>query len=107
MKNIPFAFLILSAVGYAQTEYPVFEDPMNVKEYVLKNGLTVMLSENHNTPQVFGVIAVKAGGKNDPKEATGMAHYLEHMLFKGTKTMGTWDYEKEAVHLKEIERLYE
>ena len=107
MKNILFVFTFLSFVGNTQTAYPIFDDPLNVKEYKLKNGLTVMLSENHNTPQVFGVIAVKAGGKNDPKEATGMAHYLEHMLFKGTKEMGTWDYEKEAVHLKEIERLYE
>jgi zinc protease len=107
MKKLVFAFLALSVVGNAQTDYPIFEDPLNVKEYVLKNGLTVMLSENRNTPQIFGAIAVKAGGKNDPKEATGMAHYLEHMLFKGTKEMGTWDYEKEAVHLKEIERLYE
>ena len=107
MKNILFLFLILSISVNAQTEYPIFDDPLHVKEYKLKNGLTVMLSENHNTPQVFGVIAVKAGGKNDPKEATGMAHYLEHMLFKGTKEMGTWDYEKESVHLKEIENLYE
>lgn len=107
MKRILFVFLIASLVGNTQSDYPIFEDPLNVKEYVLKNGLTVMLSENHNTPQIFGVIAVKAGGKNDPKEATGMAHYLEHMLFKGTKELGTWDYEKEAVHLKEIERLYE
>ncbi len=107
MKNILFSFLILNAVGHAQSSYPIFDDPLNVKEYKLKNGLTVMLSENRNTPQIFGVIAVKAGGKNDPKDATGMAHYLEHMLFKGTKSLGTWDYEKEEVHLKEIERLYE
>lgn len=107
MKKLLFVFLSISVLGNTQTNYPVFEDPLKVKEYVLKNGLTVMLSENHNTPQVFGVIAVKAGGKNDPKEATGMAHYLEHMLFKGTKEMGTWNYEKEAVYLKEIEGLYE
>lgn len=108
MKRFLVGFLLISNTLTAQNNnYPIFEDPLNVKQYVLKNGLTVMLSENHNTPQIFGVIAVKAGGKNDPKEATGMAHYLEHMLFKGTQEMGTWDYEKEAIHLKEIERLYE
>ncbi|MES2589259.1 MAG: insulinase family protein [Bacteroidota bacterium] len=80
---------------------------LKVTQYKLANGLTVMLTENHNAPQIFGVIAVKAGGKNDPKDATGMAHYLEHMLFKGTEEMGTWDYEKEKVHLKNIEVLYE
>lgn len=118
MKKILLgSLLLISFAGLSQSEdggsttqskkFVAFEDPLNVKQYVLDNGLTVMLSENHNTPQIFGVIAVKAGGKNDPKEATGMAHYLEHMLFKGTREMGTWDYEKEAVYLKEIERLYE
>lgn len=108
MKKLFFGSLFLSFAAFSQQEEIAnFNDPLNVKQYVLKNGLTVLLSENHNTSQIFGVIAVKAGGKNDPKEATGMAHYLEHMLFKGTREMGTWDYEKEAVHLKEIERLYE
>lgn len=117
MKNLFLGGLLLISCGaFSQSEgaahsvakkFIAVDDPLNVKQYVLDNGLTVLLSENHNTPQIFGVIAVKAGGKNDPKEATGMAHYLEHMLFKGTREMGTWDYEKEAVHLKEIERLYE
>lgn len=82
-------------------------DPLKTTQYTLGNGLTVMLTENHNTPQIFGVVAVKAGGKNDPKEATGMAHYLEHMLFKGTEEMGTWDYAQEKVHLEKIEAYYE
>lgn len=109
MKKIFFGFLLISTSIFAQegSKYPLFPDPLNVKEYTLKNGLKVMLSENHNTPQIFGLVAVKAGGKNDPKEATGMAHYLEHMLFKGTEEMGTWDYEKEATHLRKIEGLYE
>jgi predicted Zn-dependent peptidase len=106
MLRITFLFLFIASLGFSQDKNKV-NDPLNVKTFVLKNGLTVMLSENHNTPQVFGVVAVKAGGKNDPKDATGMAHYLEHMLFKGTKTLGTWNYEAEAVHLKEIENLYE
>jgi predicted Zn-dependent peptidase len=108
MLRITFLFLFIASVGFSQDkDKNKVNDPLNVKTFVLKNGLTVMLSENHNTPQVFGVVAVKAGGKNDPKDATGMAHYLEHMLFKGTKTLGTWNYEAEAVHLKEIENLYE
>lgn len=109
MKHFIFiCYLLFASATFAQNELiPTFNDPLNVKQIVLKNGLTVMLSENHDTPQIFGVIAVKAGGKNDPKDATGMAHYLEHMLFKGTQEMGTWDYAKESVHLKEIEKLYE
>lgn len=83
------------------------DDPINVKQYVLKNGLTVLLSENHDVPQVFGMVVVKAGGKNDPADATGLAHYLEHMLFKGTTTMGTISYEKEKPYLDKINDLYE
>ncbi|MFN5417649.1 MAG: M16 family metallopeptidase [Flavobacteriia bacterium] len=104
MKYFSVLFLtLLASLTIAQNT----NDPLKTTQYKLKNGLTVMLTENHNTPQIFGVVAVKAGGKNDPKEATGMAHYLEHMLFKGTEEMGTWDFEKEKVHLKNIENLYE
>ena len=107
-----FSLLLLSLFSTVFISTSTFSqektiDPLKVTQYKLKNGLTVMLTENHNSPQIFGVIAVKAGGKNDPKEATGMAHYLEHMLFKGTEEMGTWDFEKEKVHLKNIELLYE
>jgi predicted Zn-dependent peptidase len=99
-----FFILIFASISISQEKA---NDPLKVTQYQLANGLTIMLTENHNTPQIFGVVAVKAGGKNDPKEATGMAHYLEHMLFKGTEEMGTWDYEKEKIHLKNIENLYE
>jgi zinc protease len=84
-----------------------FIDPLNLKEFTLNNGLKVYLSENHDVPQVFGLVVVKAGGKNDPADATGMAHYLEHMLFKGTTTLGTIDYEKEKPYLDKINDLYE
>ncbi len=83
------------------------DDPIQTKQYVLKNGLTVLLSENHDIPQVFGMVVVKAGGKNDPADATGLAHYLEHMLFKGTTTMGTINYEREKPFLDKINDLYE
>ncbi len=79
----------------------------NVREYTLENGLTVILDENHDKPEVFGLITVKAGGKNDPADATGMAHYQEHMLFKGTTTLGTTDWEKEKPHIDRIFELYD
>lgn len=106
MKKICFSliYLSLSTVLTAQNQG---NDPLKTTQFKLENGLTVMLTENHNVPQIFGVVAVKAGGKNDPKNATGMAHYLEHMLFKGTEEMGTWDFAKEKVHLDKIEALYE
>jgi len=83
------------------------DDPIGVVEMRLPNGLTVLLSENHERAEVFGAVIVRAGGKNDPAEHTGIAHYLEHMLFKGTTEMGTMDYAKERPHLETIERLYE
>ena len=80
---------------------------MKVTEYQLENGLTVMLTENHDAPKIFGTVAIKAGGKNDPHDATGIAHYLEHVLFKGTQEMGTIDFEKEKPYLDSINFLYE
>lgn len=97
----------VSFVNFAQNGYPIFQDPIHVTQYKLKNGLTVVLSENHDKPVVMGAIVVKAGGKNDPADATGQAHYLEHMLFKGTRTLGTTDYASEKIYLDKIDSLYE
>lgn len=82
-------------------------DPLQVHIYQLGNGLSVYLSENHQEPRFYAEIAVRAGSKHDPAEATGIAHYLEHMLFKGTTRIGTLDYAREKVHLDSIEALYE
>lgn len=82
-------------------------DFLNITQYQLKNGLTVILNEDHSKPEAFGVVAVRAGGKNDPADATGLAHYMEHMLFKGTQQLGTTDWEKEKVHIDRIFELYE
>ena len=104
MKKIFFVLvLIFSSSLFSQEK----SKPIDVKEYVLDNGLTVMLSENNESPNVFGVIGVKAGGKNDPKDATGIAHYLEHVLFKGTEELGTSDYNNEKIYLDSISKLYE
>ena len=81
------------------------DDPLGVREYVLDNGLTVLLSENHTQPEVFGAVAVRSGGANDPADDTGIAHYLEHMLFKGTSALGTSNWAAEAplqAHLVEL-----
>jgi zinc protease len=108
MKNYSalLVFTLLTISSFAQIiTYP--GDPINVKKYVLKNGLTVLLSENPDVPQVFGMVVVKAGGKHDPADATGLAHYLEHMLFKGTTTLGTTNFSNEKPFLDKINDLYE
>lgn len=92
---------------FAQTFQTFPHDPMGVKKAVLPNGFEVYLSEDHSLPSIFGAVVVKAGGKYDPKDATGMGHYLEHMLFKGTQTLGTTDYTKEKPYLDRIDSLYE
>jgi len=65
------------------------------------------MSPYKDKPRIYTSIAVRAGSKNDPAETTGLAHYLEHMLFKGTDALGSLDYEKERVELDKITALYE
>ncbi|MCQ2323744.1 MAG: insulinase family protein [Paludibacteraceae bacterium] len=76
-------------------------------EYKLENGLTVMLWENHDQNDVEGYVAVRAGAIDEPAECTGLAHYLEHMMFKGTDKIGAIDWEKEKPYYEEIIRLYD
>lgn len=92
---------------YERVNEPNPGDPMAVHIYKLDNGLTVYLTENHETPRFYAEIAVRAGSKQDPAESTGLAHYLEHLLFKGTDQLGTIDYEAEKPHLDRISELYE
>ena len=82
-------------------------DPLNTRIYNLSNGLTVYMSAHRDEPRIYTSIAVRAGSKNDPAETTGLAHYLEHMLFKGTDSIGSLDYEKEHVELEKITELFE
>ncbi len=91
--------------GKYQYEY-VVGDAMNTRIYTLENGLKVYLSDFENEPRTQVYIPVKAGGKNDPASNTGLAHYLEHMMFKGNDQFGTIDYEKEKVLLDSIEWMF-
>lgn len=96
------------AVQASEYKYEsVPNDPLNTRIYHLDNGLTVYISVYKNAPRVQTYIATRAGSKNDPAQCTGLAHYLEHMLFKGTDKYGSKDYGKEKVELDKIEALYE
>jgi predicted Zn-dependent peptidase len=121
-KNVFFTALFSLLVGtlLAQSSYGwkeaasagytyryVAGDPMKARIYTLKNGLTVMLSVNRKEPRIQTLIGVRAGSNHDPKEHTGLAHYLEHLLFKGTYKYGTLDSAKESAYLTQIEGLYE
>ncbi|MBB4805310.1 putative Zn-dependent peptidase [Chryseobacterium defluvii] len=91
--------------GYAY-KY-VTNDPTSARYYTLKNGLTVILSPTKKDPRIQTFIATKAGSKTDPSDHTGLAHYLEHMLFKGTDKYGSKDWAKEKPLLDQIDALYE
>ncbi|WHF50522.1 insulinase family protein [Chryseobacterium gotjawalense] len=95
------------ASGNGYTYKYVTNDPMNARFYTLKNGLTVVLSPTKKDPRIQAYVAVKAGSKTDPRTNTGLAHYLEHMLFKGTDKYGSLDWAKEKPQLDKIDALYE
>ena len=98
MKKIALlmGFMLVSAALFAQ-----------LTEFKLKNGLTVIVSEDHSTPSVFGCVVVRAGSVDEPTEATGTAHYLEHVMFKGSQKLGTLNWEAEKVHYDKIIALYD
>lgn len=110
MKNRALAVMagiFLFMVSCTPKYETVSGDPLGTKIYTLDNGLKVYMSVNKNEPRIQTYIAVRSGGKNDPSDNTGLAHYLEHLMFKGSESLGTTDYEAEKVILDQIEDLYE
>ena len=108
---LSLAVIILLAAACKETSPFKYEsvpnDPMKARIYTLDNGLKVYLTVNKETPRIQTYIAVKVGGKNDPAETTGLAHYFEHLMFKGTQMFGTQNYEMEKPLLDRIEQLFE
>ena len=94
-----------SSNGY--TYKTVSSDPMKARFYVLKNGLTVILSVNKKEPRIQSLVAVRSGSNSDPRDHTGLAHYLEHLMFKGTNKYGSLNWQKEKPLLNKIDSLYE
>lgn len=93
------------AERYAYDSVP--GDPLHTRAYTLPNGLKVFMTVNRDEPRIQTYIAVRVGGKNDPAETTGLAHYFEHLMFKGTEKLGTTDYAAEKPMLDRIEQLFE
>ncbi len=101
------AVLVMGAALVSCSKYEsVKGDPLDAKIYTLDNGLKVYMSVNKEEPRIQTYIAVRVGGKNDPSDNTGLAHYLEHIMFKGTELIGTADYEAEKPLLDRIEQEY-
>lgn len=104
---LALGLLIMSSCKQSDKYETVEGDPMESRIYTLDNGLKVYLTVNKDQPRIQTYIAVRVGGSNDPAETTGLSHYLEHIMFKGTTHFGTIDYEAEKPLLDEIEQLYE
>jgi predicted Zn-dependent peptidase len=124
MKTTLFSCLFLFAVNCVITAQPgkyqwktatsngysyktVTGDPMKARFYTLKNGLSVILSVNKKEPRIQCLVGVRSGSNNDPSDHTGLAHYLEHLMFKGTDKYGSIDWDKEKPLLDKIDELYE
>ncbi len=111
LKGLLLGAVLLLAALTAQAQRYSYEsvpgDPMQTRIYTLKNGLKIYLSVNKEKPRIQTYIAVRTGSRNDPKETTGLAHYLEHLMFKGTTHFGTSDAEAERPYLDSIEARFE
>ena len=111
MFKHPFILLAAAALVVAMPSCKRYEtvpgDALQTKIYTLDNGMKIFMSVNKEEPRIQTFMAVKVGSKNDPSETTGLAHYFEHLMFKGTEHFGTVDYEAEKPMLDEIEQLFE
>ena len=103
MKRLTFLLLLvwMTAAAFGQQE------ELKTKTFHLDNGLKVVMCEDHTQPEIYGAVYVHAGSKNDPADATGMAHYFEHIMFKGTDKIGTTNWEAEKVFLDSIDLMYD
>ncbi|MEG0454965.1 MAG: insulinase family protein, partial [Bacteroides sp.] len=90
-----FTLLIMSALAL-----PSFGQ--GLKAFKLKNGLSVYIWEDSTKSDVFGIVGVRTGAVNDPASYTGLAHYLEHVMFKGTDKIGALDWATEEPLYKQI-----
>lgn len=99
MRKLFFGLLFFSVFSFVQAK--------ELTEFKLDNGLTVYLWEDKNQADVSGRIVVRAGSIDEPEEFTGLAHYLEHVLFKGTQKIGALDWEKEKPYYDEVIKLYD
>ena len=108
--GLTFILLVAISLGSCTSKYnyeTVPNDPLKARIYTLDNGLKVYMTVNKETPRIQTYIAVRVGGKNDPAETTGLAHYFEHLMFKGTTNFGTQNYEIERPLLDQIEEQFE
>lgn len=106
-KNVFFLLLFFAFALSAYAQETFLDAKPKLVSFTLKNGLTVYLNEDHTSPTIYGGLIVKAGSDNEDSTATGIAHYFEHIMFKGTDKIGTTDWSKESVLLDSIRLQYD
>ena len=102
----PFRLLVFSFC-LVLFSYTQAQNPLKVETFRLDNGLKVILCEEHSQPKVYGCVVVHAGSKNEKPTATGVAHYFEHIMFKGTDRIGTTNWAVEKLYLDSISQAYD
>jgi len=110
LSSLALVMLLFTLPSVAQKTYKyetVPNDPMKVRIYTLDNGLTVYMTVYKDAPRIQTIIAVKTGSKCDPSDNTGLSHYLEHLMFKGTDKYGSLDWAKEKPQLAKIDSMFE
>lgn len=101
------ATLLFALTATAQSQPTSSVPALQVNTHYLSNGMKVILVEEHSQPKIYGSVIVHAGAKNEDPNATGVAHYFEHIMFKGTDRIGTTDWQHEKPYLDSISDLYD
>ena len=108
IKRLSFGFFLFAVTIFVGMETSAaLEIKLDVKEFRLENGMQFLLVERPTTPQVACRVAIRAGSALEQAGKTGIAHMLEHMMFKGTKNFGTLDVVKDQALQERIERAYQ
>ena len=94
-KAVLFSLLLLASPSLCMAKNPASYIKMDVKEFHLENGMMFLIVDRPTTPQVACRVAIRAGSVLEETGKTGIAHLLEHMMFKGTKNFGTLDQKRD------------
>src|SRR5207248_4049520 len=100
-----FRFVLVSL--FLGVGWQVMAQRVPVVEKTLPNGMRILLVERHDDPTVAGGWVAHVGSANERPGITGIAHLFEHMMFKGTPTIGTSDYQKDQQIILEQETVRE
>lgn len=102
---IGITVLLLVVIAVLLVRYAGDSGPKSLKEampvtvYTLPNGMRVVVVENHRIPAISHTIFVRVGAADDPAGKSGLAHYLEHLVFKGTPTVSAEEFDRRIAAL--------